>query len=248
MVGGTDYGESDRVVHLLTREGRLSAFAPGARRSKRRFSGALEPFATIRAGLRASRKHGMPLLTSSEVVRARLGIRESLERIALASVIAELGSKVAPEGDASGGLYLAVEAALDRVAEGAHPGTLSSAFELRVISELGYAPLLDGCVVCGGPAEGPSILDLGRGGLLCGAHRGGGIEIGPKTLEWMRRILAEREGLHEDAGLDAEWAATAALKLGRVLREFLEGMLGRPLRSAGVLDELEGPGQGGQRS
>ena len=48
VVGGVDYGEADRVVYLLSREGRLAVFAHGAKTSKRRFQGALEPFTTIR--------------------------------------------------------------------------------------------------------------------------------------------------------------------------------------------------------
>ncbi|HVI73863.1 MAG TPA: DNA repair protein RecO, partial [Anaeromyxobacteraceae bacterium] len=43
-----DYGESDRVVSLLTAErGKVSAFARKARVSRRRFGGALEPFTLL---------------------------------------------------------------------------------------------------------------------------------------------------------------------------------------------------------
>gem|GEM_PF-6329058 len=39
------YGESDQVVQMLARgRGRIAVFARGARSSKRRFGGALEPF------------------------------------------------------------------------------------------------------------------------------------------------------------------------------------------------------------
>ena len=43
VLASVDYGEADRVVTLFTRgRGRLTAFAAGARKSKRRFAGALE--------------------------------------------------------------------------------------------------------------------------------------------------------------------------------------------------------------
>jgi len=43
VLGTVDFGEADRIVTLFTRNhGRLSAFAAGARKSKRRFAGALE--------------------------------------------------------------------------------------------------------------------------------------------------------------------------------------------------------------
>ena len=43
VLSTVDFGEADRIVTLFTRgHGRLSAFAAGARKSKRRFAGALE--------------------------------------------------------------------------------------------------------------------------------------------------------------------------------------------------------------
>ncbi|MBW2672896.1 MAG: DNA repair protein RecO, partial [Deltaproteobacteria bacterium] len=40
-----NYGEADRIVTLFTREfGKLKGIAKGARRSKKRFANAIEPF------------------------------------------------------------------------------------------------------------------------------------------------------------------------------------------------------------
>ena len=47
-----DYGDADRLVTLFTAaRGKLTAFAAGARKSRRRFAGALEPFTLIQAKL-----------------------------------------------------------------------------------------------------------------------------------------------------------------------------------------------------
>ena len=115
MVGGTDYGEADRVVVLLTANGRLSAFAHGARKSRRRFGGALEPFTTIEMRLDTRRRGSMPTLASATARRPRLEISRGLDTIALAAYVAELGAAVAPEGDPAPELMVLVEAALDRL-------------------------------------------------------------------------------------------------------------------------------------
>ncbi|HTU59687.1 MAG TPA: DNA repair protein RecO, partial [Polyangiales bacterium] len=48
VLRAVDFGESDRVITLLTRElGLVSTMARAARKSKRRFAGALEGFAII---------------------------------------------------------------------------------------------------------------------------------------------------------------------------------------------------------
>src|SRR5207247_7539818 len=47
------YGESDRIVTLLTEQhGKLTGIAKGAKNSRRRFAGTLEPFVRIRAVFR----------------------------------------------------------------------------------------------------------------------------------------------------------------------------------------------------
>src|SRR5262245_33859927 len=56
VLRAVDYGESDRVVTLFTREhGCVSAMARAARKSKRRFAGALEGFALIHVELSTGR-------------------------------------------------------------------------------------------------------------------------------------------------------------------------------------------------
>ena len=41
----TDFGEADRIVNLLTSEGKISAIARGARRQKSKLAGGIEIFA-----------------------------------------------------------------------------------------------------------------------------------------------------------------------------------------------------------
>ena len=54
-----DYGESDRILTFLTDDfGKLKGIAKGARRSRRRFANALEPFSL--STLHFSRRHLAP--------------------------------------------------------------------------------------------------------------------------------------------------------------------------------------------
>lgn len=232
-----NYGEADRVVHVLTTEGRLSLFAHAARKSRRRFGGALDPFTTIRMHIEPRRRAGMPTLGSATVVLPRLGLRADLDRIALAAYVVELGAAVAPEGDPAAGLYRLVEAALDRLESTTPSVALRRAFELRLIDVLGYAPLLDRCCACDGPIEDVAYLDFIRGGLVCEEDRDGAGIVGPKTVEWMQRVLAA-VALDELVGVSAEWADTAARKLTVATSSFFERLIGRTLKSSDLLADL----------
>jgi DNA repair protein RecO (recombination protein O) len=240
VVGGVDYGDADRVVRLLTEEGRLSAFAHGAKKSRRRFAGALDPFTSIRATLAPSKKQdGMATMTSAVVIDARLPIRSDLKKIALASYVVELGAKVAPEGQATDGVYHLVLSVLDAFARDEASATIAArrAFELALIDALGYRPDLDRCHACQEVAETPH-LDLVHGGVLCAEHRGRAKEIGPKTMAWMRAVLARRGAFEPLGGLDAASADRAARALTGAAGEFFANLIGRPLKSAALLEDV----------
>ena len=95
VLRAVDYGESDRVVTLFTRErGKVAAFARGARASRRRFGGALEPFTVLVAEVRERAGSDLLGLDGVSVLRSHGGIRGDLARIACAGYAAELAREL----------------------------------------------------------------------------------------------------------------------------------------------------------
>lgn len=257
VVGGVDYGDADRILHLLTRDGRRSLFAHGARRSRRRFAGVLDPFTSIRATLEPRRREGLATIASAVVLDARLPLREDLAKIALASYVVELGARVAPEGEAADLLYFLVLAVLGWL--GGNPASVAArrAYELKLIALLGYRPELAGCLECGAPG---SHLDLVRGGALCEAHAGGARAIGPNTRAWLAATLGAvaptvpavptvgavsaapgtggEPAFAPDGGLEPTAADVVARKLAAPFAAFFASLLETPLRSTRLLDDL----------
>src|SRR5256714_3364100 len=73
------YGDSDLIAHLLVRgRGRVSAFARGARSSRRRFGGALEPFQLVEVLLAERSGPELWMLREAAVAEAYAGVREDL--------------------------------------------------------------------------------------------------------------------------------------------------------------------------
>ncbi len=238
VVGGVDYGDADRVVHLLTHNGRLAAFAHGAKKSKKRFAGSLEPFSTIRCTMSPRASHGMPSMTQATVERARLPLRDDLSKIALASYVVELSSKVAPEALPADSILELAERTLDRLVEAAKVNMAHRrAFELRLVDALGYRPRTDACLVCG-TAAAEMFLDLSAGGVLCALHRTTGRAIGPKTIAWMEQVFEFADRGDEEVGLGPEHADRAARALGPTTAAFFHGLLPKPLASLALLETL----------
>src|SRR5579872_6900527 len=90
VISSVDYGEADRIVTLFTEEhGKLSAFAAGARKSKRRFAGALEPFTLVRVAW-VERRGATVRLDGADIEQTFPRAREDLPLISRALYALEL--------------------------------------------------------------------------------------------------------------------------------------------------------------
>ena len=87
----TDYGEADRIVTFLTPDqGRLKGFARAARKSRKRFGAALEPFAEVQLHWAARSSGDLVSLRDAELVTLRSGLHSDLETLTLAGYGCEL--------------------------------------------------------------------------------------------------------------------------------------------------------------
>lgn len=182
------YGETSRIVRLLTREaGVHSAIARGASRPRSKYA-VLEPFAEGSASLYIRTTRDLQTLGGFELVRTRQSLGRDLMRFGGASLIAELVLRTASE-DPHEDLYDGVSAALDRLAAAAEPGievaVLAAAW--HTIALLGFAPELTACVQCGRdvPPDVAVTFDHAAGGLRCDGCAAGlpGRRIPPRARD-----------------------------------------------------------------
>lgn len=179
LLRAVDYGESDRIVHLLTSDGgRLTAIAKSARRSQRRFPGTLDVFNRLVVEGRSKPRASMAFLERARLVDPFLGLRRRPGRYALASFLVELLDRLAPEslvGSDAARLYAYAIESL-RVVERCTPtASLRLLLELRALDALGLRPELGRCVRCGRVAGDEIAHDhrvhfhVPDGGIVCTA-------------------------------------------------------------------------------
>lgn len=237
VLGCVDYGDADRVVTLLTRErGRLGAFAAGARKSKRRFAGALEPFTVLRAELAERRGGDLLFLSGCTVVEAHAGLRADLARIAHAGHAAELCRELCRDREPHEELYDALRAYLGLLAgREADPAALLG-FELAALEHVGLAPRVDACAVCGGAEGGFPLFDAPHGGVLCARCSGmafpGAVRADPQALA----AMAALQGAAPFGLGVADARVRAQVRL--LVRRFTHQVLGRSPRSLEFLAQV----------
>lgn len=230
VVGTVAVGESSRIVRLLSAErGRHAAVAAGARRSKKRFAGLLDPGTRVRVSLQAGRGE-LPTITTIDLVAAPRRAREAIERIAALAYGCELCAALAPEDHDAPKLHALLVAWLDLLEGDATPGAASRvALEGKALTFAGLAPRLDRCSRCGLPLADPAVFDATAGG---GQHArcGGGAPIAVAAL-------AELEALRRTPLADTPTRPAPAARW--LLADFVRHQLGRALRSRGLVADVE---------
>ncbi len=246
VLRSVNFRDADRIVTLATRDlGRISAMARGARRSQKRFGGALGLFTVSRVELRRRPGAEMYTLVSATPERAYLELAADVIAMGHASYATELVRELgAPEQPDPGVFALLVEL-YDTMASLGPSVSMLRAFELRLLAELGLAPVIDSCIGCGvadaDDLDRGAVFDPVRGGVACARCAPDSRTLGVRPLSGAARALlcAAREAATladaHDRGADPGPAAREARD---ALVGCIQTHLGVPLRSLEFLGKV----------
>ncbi|MCC6216783.1 MAG: DNA repair protein RecO [Polyangiaceae bacterium] len=205
----TDYGEADLVVAVFTEAyGQLACLARGARASRRRFAGSLEPFHELELELGPRGGGELVALRGSRLSRPRLALASDLARMEAASRLLGWVRRATPQRAPEPRVWAEVSRALDALDAGDPRGPDAAAAEagLALVATLGWGLDLGACVGCGRPcpeARAASV-DARRGGLVCRACGGGRQVIDAPRRSRLAQALQGGGGLlADDARLGA---------------------------------------------
>lgn len=235
-----DYGESDRIATFYTLEfGKVKGIAKGARRSRRRFANALEPFSCTE--IRFSRKgsDSLAFVDQCDMIDHFPSIRADLEKSTSASYLVELTGAFTVEGKKNEEIFRLLIDFLSVMDKGPFiPGFLSF-FEIRLLQLAGYEPVLDRCTLCNRPLEADSSYRFSnnRGGLLCSRCESFHPSTPPLSIGTLRSLMHAK---------DTPISRLSRLVLSRqsaqesrqLLAPFIQHLLGRELKSLQVLKQL----------
>ncbi|MER3487671.1 MAG: DNA repair protein RecO [Chloroflexota bacterium] len=204
------FAEADRILHLYTAErGRMGAIAKGARRTRSRLGGRLEPLSHVELVLHLGRGE-LATVTGASLVRSHAATREKPYALSVGLIGAEAMLRLFPEQERNERAFLALARFLDLV-DALEPrpsrpelDPLGLAFQLKLLWLAGYLPHLASCAQCGG--TGPLVgFSAKAGGGVCPACSAGALPLSPEGVAGLeallRRPLAEASaiGLKERA-------------------------------------------------
>ncbi len=241
----TPLRESDLLAVLFTAEhGRVSAVARGARKSVRRFAGALQLLVLARYQLGRRPRGELWSLDGADIEREWTQLASDVVAVAHASYAAELvGALLAPEAPEPHALDLTI-ALWDSLAEAGPSPAALRAFELALLDLAGHRPALDACAACGETTLDGAVFDPARGGAICrrcaATSRGPGVRtIDPAALAYLRAIAAAdapaaaRAFDADPAFAPADRAAARDAVIAMIL-----ALVGKPLKSLEYIAKL----------
>jgi DNA repair protein RecO (recombination protein O) len=208
------FSEADRILHLYTQDrGRVGAIAKGARKTRSRFGGRLEPLSHVELVLHEGRGE-LQTVTGASLVRSHALIREDARRSAIGLVGAEAVLRLFPEQERNDRVFTALTRFLDLLEGSTGDGSraeldpLGLSFQLKLLWLAGYLPHVGSCAECGAasPITGYSP---GAGGAVCANCGNGSLALSPDGLDaidgLLRRPLAEagEAGVSERGARDA---------------------------------------------
>lgn len=232
--------ESDLLVTLFTRlEGKVKGVARAAKKSKRRFGGALEPLTYVRAFYDDRERQELARLDSCEVIESPMAGEVTYPRAVALGHVAELLDELLPDREPSDAVFRLSLAVLQEL-RGPSLWMPLTYFELWMTRLMGFLPEFTECAVCGRSLNGDlngsrAFWHALADGLVCiDDKRLASSEMSPESRKIAAQMLRSRVG--EFAAID--WPKPVAADLRKFLIQTLERHIEKKLVTAEMLGKI----------
>jgi len=249
-----EYGDHDYIITFLTRSrGKISVMAKNAKKSVKRFSGALDLFSVnhIQCTFPKKNKNAMTILSQTDLENGFVNIRYDVFKTAYACYWVELVYLWLEEGKKQTKLYDLLFFVLDMLSRSdIKPEVLSLLFQIRFMGISGFNPNIESCENCNTQLDNFQQknvrFDFKEGKITCQNCLKKKTEPGPETQA--------RYGMHVSKGTLKQlfWINTVDIKRAdrikfsffsikegeNLLESFIPFHIGRDFKSLKFLRQL----------
>ncbi len=234
-----DLRETSLLVDFYTREfGKICGVLKGIRTDPKKFGSNLELFSLNEIVFYRKTHSHIHLVSQADKVDDFTGIRQSIERTAVAGFMMEIINALMQLEDKNTEVFDLALAALKELQTNYTPEKIATIFKIKILSISGFKPHFDSCVSCLSRISGQSRFSLALGGLLCPRC----IAKDPSSRSIFRGTIAtvlhiERNTFATSLNLGMNPQIKKELDL--ILNAFLNFHLGRELKSQRLMNKLE---------
>jgi DNA repair protein RecO (recombination protein O) len=240
-----DFRETSLIVVLYTRDyGKISGILKGIRKEPGKFASTLEPFSYNDIIFYPKRTSSLCLVSQCELKCNFDAIRRSIEKVCVASVMAELLAVVMPPEDKNEEIFDLMLNCLKELEASPNADKIAMIYKLKLLALSGFKPNFQTCVCCGSRILSDSKFSLALGGLLCMGCVRKDLQsrtIFRGTIASIQHIQKNELRVNMNLGMNPQ----IKRELDAVLNSFLNFHLERELKSQRVINKLENASIGG---
>ena len=227
--------ESDLLVTLFTRlEGKVRGVARAAKKSRRRFGGALEPLTYIKVAYDDRERHELARLDSCEVLESPLASEVSYPRAVALGHVAELLDELLPDREANDAVFRLALSVLAQL-RGQEFWLPVTYFDLWMARLMGNLPELSECLNCGCTLNGNrAYFHALADGLMCPEHK----RLASSEMSAESRKLAAQMLRAPLSTIDAAGSQKSGGDLRKFLLQILERSIDKKLVTRGMVEKM----------
>ncbi len=179
-----DYGESSRILNVLTKErGLIGIMAKGCKRLKSDIKGVSEKLSYAKFNI-YYKEDKLSTLASADIINNFYNIKKDITKISFASFLLELTEQVVKQNN-SNEIYDLLINALIKINDNFDPLIITNIIELKYLDYLGVMPIIDGCSICGNNTS-IATLSSSKGGYICNNCLTNEKLVSDKTIKLIR--------------------------------------------------------------
>lgn len=235
------YKEQDKILTIFTEdEGKIQCIARGVRRQKSGLLASTQIFAYSEFVYYPGKNFG--IINQANLIEAFYPLRNDLTKMALASYLLDLMNNAFEFYQKSPEILKLLLHVLFYLAGGKARNdlVLVGAFQMKLVSFLGYCPGIAHCMACQSENE-LVVFSIENNGVLCGVCKQQSLgyiyKINPVMLELLRDFL--RQPIKELK--DRDVSQTDAIKLNDLLEHYIGYSIGKSSKAYGFYKSMLNP-------
>lgn len=183
VINETAYGETSKIINILTKDGIIGCMAKGAK-------GLKSPLRSVTTKLTYGKfiinkkEDKLSLLTNVDIINNFNEIKKDIVKMSYSIYLIDLAEQVIKQNKNENIYNLLIET-LEKINDNFDSQALTNILELKYLEYLGVLPILDGCSICGSKTN-IVTLSGNSGGYICKNCLTNEKQVNEKTIKLVR--------------------------------------------------------------
>ena len=231
IISETNYGETSKIVNIITENGIVGAIAKGAKSIKSPLRSFTTKF-TFGVFQLYYKEDKLSIIKAGDVTNNLSNIKKDIVLISYLSYLSDLTHQIMKQ-NTDNSLYQIYIQSILKLEAGLNPLIICNIFELKALDYLGVGMSFNACAKCGNPKEIITI-DADAGGYICKSCYTNELMYDEKTMKMLRMYYL----VDINSITDLKISEKCVNNINRFINTYYDRYTGLYLKSKKFLEEM----------